>query len=49
MAVQPKLILDHMECIISDGGRVPLEMPMNLIKHNPKKKFLKPLVYPFSG
>jgi len=45
MAAQPELVHDHMECIISDGGRVPLEMLLNLIKDNPKRKFLIIIVY----
>lgn len=38
MVAQPKLIHDHMECIIFDGWRVPLEMILNLRKEKPTKQ-----------
>lgn len=33
MVAQPKVIHNHMECVITDGGRIPLEVSLNLIKH----------------
>jgi hypothetical protein len=31
MVAQPEIIHDHMECIIFDRGRIPLEMLLDLI------------------